>query len=380
MGIQELEYKRLPQVPHPSIDIDRSIFKAIKKQDIMLFTPYHDFGNVIRLLREAAIDEKVREIKVTLYRLADDSQIISALINAAKNGKKVTVFIELQARFDEANNIRWTNRLRGEGIKVVSGVQGLKVHSKLTLIRRDEGKEKLVDYCVIGTGNYHEGTARVYTDYHLMTNDKRIAKEARKVFQFIESPYKQYAFKHLLVSPNTTRSGLEALIDREIANARAGKKAEFWVKINSISDHGMINKLYEASDAGVQIRMVVRGICCLDMAHPKARNISSVSIVGRFLEHTRAFCFHNDGNPQYYISSADWMGRNLNRRVEVTVPIYDQSIQRQLRDHFDILWKDNSKSRIFDAQQQNNYRMLHGPKIKAQEELHSYVRNMLRKG
>jgi polyphosphate kinase len=213
-----------------------------------------------------------------------------------------------------------------------------------------------------------------------MTNDKRIAKEARKVFQFIESPYKQYAFKHLLVSPNTTRSGLEALIDREIANARAGKKAKFWVKINSISDHGMINKLYEASDAGVQIRMVVRGICCLDMAHHKARNISSVSIVGRFLEHTRAFCFHNDGNPQYYISSADWMGRNLNRRVEVTVPIYDQSIQRQLRDHFDILWKDNSKSRIFDAQQQNNYRMLHGPKIKAQEELHSYVRNMLRKG
>ena len=346
----------------------------------MLFTPYHDFGNVIRLLREAAIDEKVREIKVTLYRLADDSQIISALINAAKNGKKVTVFIELQARFDEANNIRWTNRLRGEGIKVVSGVQGLKVHSKLTLIRRDEGKEKLVDYCVIGTGNYHEGTARVYTDYHLMTNDKRIAKEARKVFQFIESPYKQYAFKHLLVSPNTTRSGLEALIDREIANARAGKKAAFWVKINSISDHGMINKLYEASNAGVQIRMVVRGICCLDMAHPKARNISSVSIVGRFLEHTRAFCFHNDGNPQYYISSADWMGRNLNRRVEVTVPIYDQSIQRQLRDHFDILWKDNSKSRIFDAQQNNNYRMLHGPKITAQEELHSYVRNMLRKG
>jgi polyphosphate kinase len=380
MGIQELEYKRLPQVPHPSIDIDRSIFKAINKQDIMLFTPYHDFGNVIRLLREAAIDEKVREIMVTLYRLADDSQIISALINAAKNGKKVTVFIELQARFDEANNIRWTNRLRGEGIKVVSGVQGLKVHSKLTLIRRDEGKEKLVDYCVIGTGNYHEGTARVYTDYHLMTNDKRIAKEARKVFQFIESPYKQYAFKHLLVSPNTTRSGLEELIDGEIANARAGKKAEFWVKINSISDHGMINKLYEASDAGVQIRMVVRGICCLDMAHPKARNISSVSIVGRFLEHTRAFCFHNDGNPQYYISSADWMGRNLNRRVEVTVPIYDQSIQRQLRDHFDILWKDNSKSRIFDAQQQNNYRMLHGPKIKAQEELYSYVRNMLRKG
>jgi polyphosphate kinase len=184
----------------------------------------------------------------------------------------------------------------------------------------------------------------------------------------------------LLVSPNTTRSGLEALIDREIANVRAGKKAEFWVKINSISDHGMINKLYEASDAGVQIRMVVRGICCLDMAHPKARNISSVSIVGRFLEHTRAFCFHNDGNPQYYISSADWMGRNLNRRVEVTLPIYDQSIQRQLRDHFDILWKDNSKSRIFDAQQQNNYRMLHGPKVKAQEELHSYVRNMLRKG
>jgi polyphosphate kinase len=380
MGIRGLEYEKLSQVAHPALDIDRSIFKAIKKQDIMLFTPYHDFGHVIRLLREAAIDEKVREIKVTLYRLAEDSQIISALINAAKNGKKVTVFIELQARFDEANNIKWTNRLRSEGIKVVSGVQGLKVHSKLTLIRRDEGKEKLVDYCVIGTGNYHEGTAKVYTDYHLMTNDKRIAKEARKVFQFIESPYKQYTFKHLLVSPNSTRSGLETLIDREIANAQAGKKAEFWVKINSISDHRMINKLYEASDAGVQIRMVVRGIFCLDLAHPKARNIQAVSVVGRFLEHTRSFCFYNDGQPEYFISSADWMGRNLNRRVEVTVPIYDAAIQRQLRDHFDILWKDNTKSRNFDPQQQNKYRMLHGPKITAQEELHRYVKQLLLKG
>ena len=380
MGISELEYDKLTHIPHPALDLDRSIFKAIKRQDIMLFTPYHDFGHVIRLLREAAIDEKVREIKVTLYRLADDSQIISALINAAKNGKKVTVFIELQARFDEANNIKWTNRLRAEGIKVVSGVQGLKVHSKLTLIRREEGKEKLVDYCVIGTGNYHEGTAKVYTDYHLMTGDKRIAKEARKVFQFIESPYKQYGFKHLLVSPNTTRSGLEALIDREISNAQSGRKAEFWVKINSISDHGMIDKLYEASDAGVEIRMVVRGIFCLDLAHPMARNITAVSVVGKFLEHTRAFCFHNDGKPEYFISSADWMGRNLNRRVEVTVPIYDETIQRQLRDHFDILWKDNSKSRIFDPQQRNKYRMLHGPKINAQQELHAYTKQLLFKG
>ena len=380
MGIDALEFEPQSIMAHPAIDIDRSLIKAMKKQDIMLFTPYHDFGNIIRLLREAAIDEKVKEIKVTLYRLADDSQIISALINAAKNGKKVTVFIELQARFDEANNIKWTNRLRGEGIKVVSGVQGLKVHSKLSLIRRDEGKEKLTDYCVVGTGNYHEGTARVYTDYHLMTSDKKLCKEVRKVFQFIESPYKQYAFKHLLVSPNSTRSGLESLIDQEIEHAKNGKEAKIWIKLNSLSDHGMIDKLYEASDAGVSIRLIVRGIMCLDMKNPKARNIEAISIVGRYLEHTRAFCFFNDGDSRYYISSADWMSRNLNRRVEVTIPIYDEAIKRQLRDHFEILWKDNSKSRVFDGEQSNSYRLLKGPKIRAQDEFYKYTKKMLLKG
>ncbi|MBT7659152.1 MAG: polyphosphate kinase 1, partial [Bacteroidetes bacterium] len=237
VGPPSLEHKKLPIIPHPALDEDRSIISVLKKQDVLLFTPYHDFGKVIRLLREAAIDPKVRVLKVTLYRLASQSRIISALVNAAKNGKDVTVFIELQARFDEANNIKWTNMLRAEGIKVVSGVPGLKVHSKLTLIRRDEGKEKLVDYCVVGTGNYHEGTAKTYTDYHLLTSKKQITKEVRKVFTFIESPYKQYNYKHLLVSPNSMREGIFALIDREIAHARAGREAKFWVKINSVSDH-----------------------------------------------------------------------------------------------------------------------------------------------
>lgn len=381
VGGKELEHQKLPQIDHPDLDADRSILRVLKKKDVLLFTPYHDFGHVIRLLREAAVDPKVRQIKVTLYRLADESRIISALVNAAKNGKNVTVFIELQARFDEANNIKWTNKLRAEGIKVVSGVPGLKVHSKLTLIRRDEGQEKLVDYCVIGTGNYHEGTAKVYTDYHLMTSDKRIAKEARKVFSFIEAPYKHYKFKHLLVSPNSTRDGLYALIDREIAHAKAGKEAKFWVKLNSVSDHGMIDKLYEASAAGVQVRMVVRGINCMQLENPElSKNIEAISIVDRFLEHTRAFCFHNDGQEEYYISSADWMSRNLNRRVEVTVPIYDPAIQRQLRDHFDILWKDNTKSRNFNTEQSNSYRKLNGPKIRAQVELHDYVKRQLLKG
>lgn len=381
VGGKELEHQKLPQIDHPDLDADRSILRVLKKKDVLLFTPYHDFGHVIRLLREAAVDPKVRQIKVTLYRLADESRIISALVNAAKNGKNVTVFIELQARFDEANNIKWTNKLRAEGIKVVSGVPGLKVHSKLTLIRRDEGQEKLVDYCVIGTGNYHEGTAKVYTDYHLMTSDKRIAKEARKVFSFIEAPYKHYKFKHLLVSPNSTRDGLYALIDREITHAKAGKEAKFWVKLNSVSDHGMIDKLYEASAAGVQVRMVVRGINCMQLENPElSKNIEAISIVDRFLEHTRAFCFHNDGQEEYYISSADWMSRNLNRRVEVTVPIYDPAIQRQLRDHFDILWKDNTKSRNFNTEQSNSYRKLNGPKIRAQVELHDYVKRQLLKG
>ncbi|MDB2540021.1 polyphosphate kinase 1 [Schleiferiaceae bacterium] len=381
VGGPSLEHKKLPIIPHPALDEDRSIISVLKKQDVLLFTPYHDFGKVIRLLREAAIDPKVRVLKVTLYRLASQSRIISALVNAAKNGKDVTVFIELQARFDEANNIKWTNMLRAEGIKVVSGVPGLKVHSKLTLIRRDEGKEKLVDYCVVGTGNYHEGTAKIYTDYHLLTSKKQITKEVRKVFTFIESPYKQYNYKHLLVSPNSTREGIFALIDREIAHARAGREAKFWVKINSVSDHEMIAKLYEASASGVSIRMIVRGINCIDFSNKAlSGTIEAISIVDRFLEHTRAFCFHNNGQSEYYISSADWMTRNLNRRVEVTVPIYDDKIKRQLRDHFEILWKDNTKSRIFDANQSNAYRKLNGPKIRAQLDMHAYVKKQLLKG
>ncbi|MCH9810194.1 MAG: polyphosphate kinase 1 [Bacteroidetes bacterium] len=381
VGGPSLEHKKLPIIPHPALDEDRSIISVLKKQDVLLFTPYHDFGKVIRLLREAAIDPKVRVLKVTLYRLASQSRIISALVNAAKNGKDVTVFIELQARFDEANNIKWTNMLRAEGIKVVSGVPGLKVHSKLTLIRRDEGKEKLVDYCVVGTGNYHEGTAKIYTDYHLLTSKKQITKEVRKVFTFIESPYKQYNYKHLLVSPNSTREGIFALIDREIAHARAGREAKFWVKINSVSDHEMIAKLYEASASGVSIRMIVRGINCIDFSNKAlSGTIEAISIVDRFLEHTRAFCFHNNGQSEYYISSADWMTRNLNRRIEVTVPIYDDKIKRQLRDHFEILWKDNTKSRIFDANQSNAYRKLNGPKIRAQLDMHAYVKKQLLKG
>ena len=381
VGDSSLEHEKLPAVSHPALEEDRSIIEVIKKQDVLLFTPYHDFGKVIRLLREAAIDPKVRVVKVTLYRLASQSRIISALVNAAKNGKDVTVFIELQARFDEANNIKWTNMLRAEGIRVIGGVPGLKVHSKLTLIRRDEGLEKLVDYCVVGTGNYHEGTAKLYTDYHLLTAQKRITKEVRKVFTFIESPYKQYNYKHLMVSPNSTRDGIYKLIDREIAHASAGREAKFWVKINSVSDHGMIAKLYEASAAGVSIRMVVRGINCIDFSDSSlSGNIEAVSIVDRFLEHTRAFCFHNNNQPEYFISSADWMTRNLNRRVEVTVPIYDEKIKRQLRDHFEILWKDNTKSRLFDANQSNAYRKLNGPKIRAQLELHSYVKKQLLKG
>lgn len=381
VGGPSLEHKKLPIIPHPALDEDRSIISVLKKQDVLLFTPYHDFGKVIRLLREAAIDPKVRVLKVTLYRLASQSRIISALVNAAKNGKDVTVFIELQARFDEANNIKWTNMLRAEGIKVVSGVPGLKVHSKLTLIRRHEGKEKLVDYCVVGTGNYHEGTAKIYTDYHLLTSKKQITKEVRKVFTFIESPYKQYNYKHLLVSPNSTREGIFALIDREIAHARAGREAKFWVKINSVSDHEMIAKLYEASASGVSIRMIVRGINCIDFSNKAlSGTIEAISIVDRFLEHTRAFCFHNNGQSEYYISSADWMTRNLNRRVEVTVPIYDDKIKRQLRDHFEILWKDNTKSRIFDANQSNAYRKLNGPKIRAQLDMHAYVKKQLLKG
>lgn len=380
LGDKALEFAKLPPLAHPDLDMDRSILEVLEKKDVLLFLPYHNFSYIIRTLREAAIDPEVRSIDITLYRMASDSRVISALINAAKNGKEVTAVIELQARFDEANNIQWTEVLQSEGVNVIFGVQGLKVHSKVILITKEsEGKEKL--YASVGTGNFNESTSKLYTDYHLLTADRRITKDVARVFDFLRNNYKIKKYRHLFVSPHDTRKGFIALIEREIENAKKGMKSGIKIKLNSLSDLKLIDKLYEASAYGVPVQMVIRGICSLIPGKKGlSENIEAISILDRYLEHSRVIIFENGGDPKYYLGSADWMPRNLDYRVEVTTPVFDDTVKRQLRDHFEIIWKDNVKSRWHNAELDNAYRQIRGPKIRSQYAMHDYVKKQLKRG
>lgn len=380
IGAEENEFEALPPLMHPDLDLERSILNVIRQKDVLLFLPYHNFSYLIRMLREAAIDPEVVSIQATLYRLADKSRIISALANAAKNGKEVTVVIELRARFDEEANIKWTEKLQMEGVQVIFGVPGLKVHSKLTLItRREEGE--LVRYASVGTGNFNESTAKLYTDYHLLTADPRVTKDVKKVFDFLKKNYKVQKYRHLLVSPHYTRKQCIALIENEIEQAKQGKPAGIQMKLNSLSDVKLIEKLYEASSNGVKIKLVVRGICSLVPGVPGlSENIEAISILDRFLEHSRLLIFENGGEPKYFIGSADWMPRNLDYRVEVTTPVYDPAIKRQLRDHFEIIWKDNVKARWHNEAMDNSYRQIKGPKVRSQYALYDYVKRQLKRG
>jgi polyphosphate kinase len=381
VGGPELEHPRLEPLAHPDLNLDRSILNVVRQKDVLIFSPYHNFSYIIRFLREAAMDPAVTRIAMTLYRLADQSRVVSALINAAKNGKKVRVIIELQARFDEENNIHYTEKMRQEGIEVLSGVPGLKVHSKVVLVERRVGADKLERFAVVGTGNFHEGTARFYTDYHVMTADKRITKEVVDVFDFILAPYTVRKFKHLLVSPQFTRKGIEQRIDREIKHAKAGKSASLFFKFNSLSSYDFCEKLYEASQAGVKIRLIVRGICCLiPGVKGMSENIEAISIVDRYLEHSRVYWFENDGDPECYLASFDLMTRNLDYRVEVGVPIYSPAVQREIRDHMEILWKDNVKARLHGENVESVYRKAVGPRVRGQMALRDYVQNQLKKG
>jgi polyphosphate kinase len=326
-------------------------------------------------LREAAIDPKVTSIKMTLYRLAKDSNIINALRNACRNGKEVTAVIELQARFDEEANIRWTQKLEEENARIIDGVPGLKVHSKLCLITRIEEGEKL-NYAVVGTGNFNESTARIYSDHALLTADPQITQEVSKVFKFLENNYKTFNYKHLLVSPFFMRKRFLKLIESEIDNATAGKEAYIYAKMNSLVDQDIIKKLYKASQAGVKIKLIVRGICSLIPGiKGTSDNIEALSILDKYLEHSRIFIFCHGGDERYYISSADWMIRNLDNRVEVAVPIFDKNIQKELKDFFLIQLKDNSKTRIFDEKQDNRYRKNESdPSFRAQDEIFRYLK------
>lgn len=372
LGRADLLYKKFPPLPVKGLTHDGSLFEAIAKKDYLQYAPYHTFSNVVKFLREAAIDPKVKTIKVTVYRLARNSQVASSLINAVKNGKDVTVQIELQARFDEEANIEYAEQLQSEGVKLIFGVQGLKVHSKICLIERVE-EDKTVRYGFISTGNFNESTAKIYTDYTLFTADQGILKELDKVFDFFETNYKINKYKHLIVSPHYTKRTFFKLIDNEIKNAKEGKEAFIKIKMNSFTSYKMVDKLYEASRSGVKIQLIVRGTCCLIPGVPgMSENIEAISVVDRFLEHTRLFVFGNAGDPLFYISSADWMTRNLDFRVEVGCPIYDEEIKQELLDTFEICWKDNVKARIFSERHDNAYRKEKGVKHRSQFETYEY--------
>lgn len=378
LGRHDLLYKENVPLPVNGLSLEGSILQKIKHKDYLLNAPYQSFSYVIKFLREAALDPKVISIKITLYRLAKNSQIISSLINAAKNGKKVTVQIELQARFDEASNIYYAELMQTEGINLIFGVKGLKVHSKICVIERIEEK-KMKRYGFISTGNFNESTAKIYTDVTLFTSHQQILKEVNKVFDFFDVNYRLYRYKHLFVSPHYTRSKFNKLIDGEILNAIAGKEASIKLKMNSLTDYKMIDKLYEASREGVKIQLIIRGMCCLiPGVEGMSENIEAISIVDNYLEHSRIYIFGNCGDPKVYISSADFMTRNLDERVEVTCPIYDSEIKQELIDTFNIGWKGNVKARLHSASLENRYRKRPDEKVfRAQLETYNYYRNKL---
>ena len=378
LGRTDLLYSKINPLPVKGLSFGGSIFKAIANKDYLQYAPYHTFAYVVKFLREAALDPKVKTIKITIYRLAEISHVASSLINAAKNGKKVTVSIELQARFDEQANIDYAEQMEVEGVNLIFGVQGLKVHSKMCVVERLEGK-KMKRYGFVSTGNFNESTAKLYTDYTLFTANQKILKDINKVFNFFETNYRIFRYKHIITSPHYTESSLSKLIDAEIENVKAGKPAYIKLKMNSISNYRMIDKLYEASRAGVQVQMIVRGICCLiPGVTGMSENIEAISVVDKFLEHTRLFVFCNDNDPKVYIASADWMTRNIENRVEVSCPIYDEDIKEELIDTFEICWSDNVKARSLNPDKPNAYRKNGSTtKIRSQFATYNYYLNKL---
>jgi polyphosphate kinase len=370
----ELKYKVTPPFSHPQLKPRTSILKTLATQDILVSYPYQSYHHVIDFLREASIDPKVKSIQITLYRMASKSHIVNALINAIKNGKQVTAVVELQARFDEEANIRWANKLNEEGVKIIYGVPGLKLHSKVFLVTRSEhGKD--VNYAHIGTGNFNEESAKLYCDHSLLTADKRLTDEVVRLFQFYNDNYKTGTYKHLMVAPFFMRKRLTQLINKEIDNASEGKKAWIFLKMNSLTDPEMIKKLYEAGQAGVKVRLIVRSICSLVPGiKGVSDNIEVISIVDRYLEHARVFIFANEDDPKCFISSADFMTRNIDFRSEVAVPIYDESIQKILRNILELQWLDNVKGRNIND---NTYRKLNSKvRIRSQDAITEYFRNM----
>jgi polyphosphate kinase len=373
LGSAKLRYKSLPPIKVNSFETNKNIYDLIEKQDALLYYPYHSYDYIVKLLEKSANDNKVKSIWITLYRVASDSKIIRALIQAAKNGKSVFVFVEIKARFDEESNIQWATELEKAGIKVRYSFPGLKVHSKICLIERES---KNLAY--LSSGNFNEKTAKVYTDFGYFTSKKNITTELKRLFLYLAGKKSSTKFKTLLVAPFNMRSTFEELINVEIENAKMHKEACIILKLNSLQDTKMIKQLYAASNAGVKIKIIVRGICCLKPGIKKmSQNIEAISIVDRFLEHSRVYIFHNDGKKKYFISSADWMKRNLSRRIEVGFPIEDKKLIEIIEHITQLQWQDNKKARIMDEKQINQFRKSNGDKIiQSQNEIYKYLRSI----
>ncbi|MDY4705438.1 MAG: RNA degradosome polyphosphate kinase [Prevotella sp.] len=364
-GHTELRYPKWRHLMKPEFLSTESLLDQIRVKDRFIHVPYHSFNGYIRLLREAAIKPEVKAIKTTLYRLAKDSKVVKALIAAARNGKKVTAVVELLARFDEESNIKWSKRMQEEGVNVIFGVEGLKIHSKLLFIETKKG-----NIACVGTGNFHEGNAKVYTDYLMMTARPRIVNEVARVFEFIDRPFSPMRFQELMVSPNSMKHRLLRLLDNEIKNAKQGREAWLKMKINHITDPDMVNKLYEASRAGVRIDIVIRGNCSLVPGVPKvSENIRCVGIIDRYLEHSRILIFCNGGKNKFYLGSADWMPRNLINRIEVYSPVYDADLQRDLLRTVEYGLRDTMNGRLIDGQGTNQFQP--GSPFRSQEALYN---------
>lgn len=371
----ELFYESVSPLNHPGFAKHPSIFQCIRERDILLHYPFHSFHGFIDLLREAAIDPKVKSIKMTIYRLANQSDVVNALMNAVLNGKNVTVVMELQARFDEEANIKWARKLEESGANLISSIPGMKVHSKLCLItRREKGVKE--NFVAIATGNFNESTAKLYTDHVLFTYNQAIAREAKYVFEMLTHNFRNFRFSHLLISPFYLRKKIGDMINNEIKIAKSGKNAAISIKVNNLMDKAMTDRLYRASRAGVKIRLIVRSNCSVipGVKH-MSENIEIHTIVDKYLEHSRIIWFHNNGEENIYISSADIMVRNLDRRVEVAVPIYDEKIKQELMDYFNMQFDDNQKSRYLNQYEENTYVTAEKSKpVRSQQDFYDYLK------
>ena len=377
LGDDNLINESRPPNAHPNLVNKRSLLKAIAEKDVMLNYPFQTFTHTIDILREAAIDPTVTSIKITLYRVAKNSKILNTLINASKNDKKVTVVIELRARFDENNNIKWAKELQDNGVEVIFGVQGLKVHSKIILIERK--KKKVYSYIAhVGTGNFNENTTHVFSDISIWTADERITKDLNKLFDFFSKNYKNYVFKELLVSPFNARQNIHRLVDVEIENQKVGNEAWIIIKLNNLVDEELIKKLYQASNNGVKIKLIVRGICSLIPGKSgMSENIEVISVLGRYLDHSRILCFANGGESKVFIGSADWMLRNMDKRIEVIAPVYDEGIKNDILHVLSLQLEDNTKARIIDEGLNNNYKKTNAEIRNSQMEIYDFYKSKM---